>query len=372
MLRRDGLGGPGGRSRVPRSRGGWSSFSRRRKLRLLRTAAIVLAILVLAWQCGGDEPPTKSGGGADRSTTTTTAASAGAPTGPTRLTAELTTNVLPQALYASNAASVAETIILAGGLDAQRTSRRVVWQFDPATGATANIATLPAPTRDAAVGVIGDHVFIAGGARGETTYDTVLSVSLIGELADEGKLPAPRSDGVAVTSEDGATLFVVGGYDGTNPTNEVLATTDGATFTPVATLSQPVRNTTAVVLGRSIWVIGGDWGDQEQSGVFRIDLDPIGNAAAGTVTQVADLPKPLTRAAAVVLGGTIFVIGGRSGGEPTDQILAVDPTTGRIADAGRLPTPTSDAVVGVVGSTAYLLGGQSPTPTDAIVALTPS
>jgi len=347
-------------------------------MRLLRTGGIAVFILLLVWQCGGGDATETSTSNPDTTATTAAAPGTEAPVtgnvapGPTKVTAALSPNKLPEPLYASNAASVANTVILAGGLDAKRTSRKIVWRFDPATGQTTNFAALPQPTRDAAVGVIGDRVYVAGGARGETTYNTVLSVTLIGELTPDGTMPTARSDGAAVTSEDGATIYIIGGYDGINPTNEVLSTTDGVTFTPVATLTQPVRNAAMVLINRSIWVIGGDWNDQELNTIFRIDLDPIGGAPAGTVTKVADLPGPLTRSAAANIGGTIFIVGGRSGGQPTAQILAFDPFRSSIADAGSLPAPTSDASIGVVNNVGYLLGGQNPNATDAIVTLTPA
>jgi len=331
-------------------------------------------LLLLLWSCGDDgtetttEDPTTS-------TTTTSAPTVTTPAAPVRLTSELLEPTLPWPQYGTTAASVGDTIVIGGGLDGEKSSTPVVWRFDPATGETRNIARLPSETRDAAVGAIGDTVVIAGGAKGQTTFDRVVTVDLEGVFGEEGKLPAPRADGWAVTAPDGATVYVLGGYDGSQPTNEVLATTDGRTFSAVATMPVPLRNATAAMLGRSIWVVGGDWSDQEQTGVYRIDLDatvgPDGatSAPAGNVVQVATLPAPLTRAAAFTLGGSIFVAGGRSGGAPTDRILRIDALSGTVADAGTLPVPTSDAMVGVVGETAYLLGGQSPDASKAIVAL---
>lgn len=337
-----------------------------------------MVLVLLLWSCGDDGSETATTDDTATSTTTTTAAVAATPEAPVRLSTELLAATLPWPQYGTTAASAGDSIIIGGGLNEEKSSTPVVWRFDPATGETRNIARLPSETRDAAVGAIGDTVVVAGGAKGQTTFDRVVTVDLEGVLGEEGKLPAPRADGWAVTAPDGATVYVLGGYDGAQPTNDVLATTDGRTFDVVATLPAPLRNATAAMLGRSIWVVGGDWSDQEQTAVYRIDLDatvgPDGatSAPAGNVVQVATLPTPLTRAAAFTLGGSIFVAGGRSGGAPTDRILRIDPLSGAVADAGTLPVPTSDAMVGVVGDTAYLLGGQSPDASKAIVALRPA
>ena len=319
---------------------------------------------------GGSDDPAADKTAGEKSGTTTTSAAAPATGTPRTITVAQSAAKLPAAHYATMAASVGNIIVMPGGLDAKKTSTPVVWQFDPATGETKNIARLPVGTRDPAVGVIGDQVLVAGGAKGETNYDAVATIGLDGTLATVGRLPGRRSDGAAVTSEDGATMYVVGGYDGTNPTNDVLSTTDGITFTIVATLPQPMRNTTAVLLGRSIWVIGGDWADQELTTVFRVDLVPVAGATTGAVTQIATLPNGLTRSAAFTLGGGLFVAGGRSSGKPTAQILSIDPVSGVVSEAGALPVAVSDAMVGVVGTTAYLLGGQTTEATDAIYTLT--
>src|SRR5919201_5940121 len=54
------------------------------------------------------------------------------------------------------------------------------------------------------------------------------------------------------------------------------------------------------------------------------------------------LPRPIHDAAAVSLRGVTYLFGGGDGNEQVDDILRVDPTTGRTNLAAHLPAPCSD------------------------------
>ena len=115
-------------------------------------------------------------------------------------------------------------------------------------------------------------------------------------------------------------------------------------------------------------------------------VDPARHSAA----VIARLPEPLAGAAAVTVGGELFVAGGESpvaqpqipglgttqlspaetsagtGGEgsasPTSTVSAIwafDPATRQLLAAGHLQVPVSHAAVAVSGSTAWIVGGES-------------
>jgi N-acetylneuraminic acid mutarotase len=88
------------------------------------------------------------------------------------------------------------------------------------------------------------------------------------------------------------------------------------------------------------------------------------------------LPHPLTHAVAAVLGGHVYVIGGRGAdqGTQTNTILAVDPMTGRVRRAGRLPVALSDVGAATLGSAVIVAGGResSGTLSRAVYVLRPA
>jgi N-acetylneuraminic acid mutarotase len=75
------------------------------------------------------------------------------------------------------------------------------------------------------------------------------------------------------------------------------------------------------------------------------------------VRVIGRLPTPVSHASAVVLGGRIYVLGGRSHGVALRRIVAFDPAGGIARLAGRLPLAVTNAAAVESGSSGYLIGG---------------
>ena len=97
--------------------------------------------------------------------------------------------------------------------------------------------------------------------------------------------------------------------------------------------------------------------------IQRIDLGAAGTPA--TVAVSAPLPVALSRSSAFVLGGSVFLAGGRTADARSNQIYRIDPMSGAVTAAGVLPLPWSDAAVTVDRGVAYLVGGITTTPAKA-------
>src|ERR1700722_9628999 len=134
------------------------------------------------------------------------------------------------------------------------------------------------------------------------TVGTVQAFSGAGTAGVTGSLPAPRSDAAAVTIS--GTDYVVGGYDGNRPDASVLATTDGRTFTTVATLPVPVRYPAVAALDGMIYVFGGQAVTGPDAGA-AVNVIQAGDSARHTAAVVGHLPEPFAGAAAVTLGGEV-------------------------------------------------------------------
>jgi hypothetical protein len=342
----------------PVRRGGphlpWDDWGTSRRKRFFRTVGLGLVafvlLLVVAVKCGGDD---RAGvGSRDQGSPTSTTRPAS--TAPSQVvTAAHHSSDLPGATYQGPAAAVGQTVVMMGGINDTTQSTKRIWQFDPASGETRNIAVLAANTNGGASAAVGQQDYLYGGGAGNQVFDTIDSVT-VGENRERvaGKLPSPRTDAVAVVDPASGTVYLVGGTgSGGQPQLDVLASTDGVTFEPVTTLAEPVRSAAVAFHDGGIWVFGGRWDDTSRTSIQRVDL------TARATTVVAQLPEALSNAMAFTLADQVYVAGGRTAAGRSNAVRRFDPTTFTLSDAATLPEPLSDAAVTVVDGTAYLLGG---------------
>jgi outer membrane protein assembly factor BamB len=261
--------------------------------------------------------------------------------------------------------------LILGGLDSSSNSVSGVFQLDRASGRLHDAGALAGPLHDAAAAVLGNRVLVLGGGTSTSTDAVQTLPAPGGRVASDataettGTLPTVRSDLSAVSL--GGRTYVLGGYDGSEPIDSVLATEDGAAFTEVARLRAPARYMAIARLAGHIYAFGGETGNGGASDAIQ-EVDPN----AGTSEVIGHLPQGVSHASAVSLGGHIYVLGGEADGSATDRIWRFDPANGTVAPAGRLPLPISNGAATTVGSTGYLIGGTGSdmTPLPTIVTLT--
>jgi len=103
---------------------------------------------------------------------------------------------------------------------------------------------------------------------------------------------------------------------------------------------------------RYLYAIGGDLGDQASDQVTRYDV------AANTWVPLSAKPTAVSEVQAVVIGGKIFVPGGRlASGQITDKLESYDPQQDRWSTNQPLPAPRSGYALAVVEGKLYLFGG---------------
>jgi len=337
------------------------------RARRLALAASALVVLGAACSSGGQEPAgtlAKHGRAASRPTTASPPArvvSVSASPAPWRLPAAVSRAVvLPDD----------GGFVVLGGLATGDTSTSRIVQVDTATGDARIAGYLATAVHDSAGAVIGGRCFVFGGGSFSTV--SLVQAWTAGSAIEVARLPGARSDVSAATLD--ATTYIVGGFDGSAMTPAVLATTDGVSFRPVAQLAIPVRYAAVAAVGSTLWVVGGvtstsEGGSADTDAVQKVDL------VSGRVTVFGRLPQPIGHATALILGGQIFLLGGRSGTMPSAAILRLDPTSGAVVPAGQLPEAVSDAGSVVVGGVGYLVGGEVTGPSeplDAVVTLRPA
>ncbi len=246
-------------------------------------------------------------------------------------------------------------LLIIGGLNQQSVTTSTVTRLDPVTGSTARAGRLADPTHDAAGADLGGRPYVFGGGTVASITDVQL---LAGHRADvvAGQLPRPRSDLSAVTL--GNTAYLIGGYDGATYDPHVLATSDGRRFRTVARLPVPVRSAAVAGTGNRIWVFGG----QTPAGLTQV-IQQV-SLTTGRAAVVGHLPSPLSGATGLTLGGQIFIAGGqinRHGNvsqlETVRTVLAYNPARRELSVAGRLPVRLTNAAAALIGGTAFLVGG---------------
>jgi len=329
---------------------------RRRQARLARTVAavtlFVVLIVVLLSRSGGKSPTTATAKPPGHTTTpiATTSTAVAIPV-PTHVTTSFMPADLPTAVSRSSVVLDGSSVLIFGGLTSAGSSAKVL-RFDPATGAVTTDGRLAAGVHDAAAAVVGGRPLIFGGGDEVHTVATVQAyVGQAGQVV--GQLPQSRSDLVAATVA--GHTYVLGGFDGTSMTADVLQTDDGVTFRTVAQLPVPVRYPAITVSGNVIYLFGGQ--TSSQAGHLTATIQAV-DVAAGTARVVGNLPQPLTEASAWVEGGAVFLGGGRQGSAAVSAVMRFDPASGVATVVGNLPRPTADAPVAVVGGVAYLFGGE--------------
>lgn len=217
-------------------------------------------------------------------------------------------------------------VLLIGGIDGSGASLGAVLEITPAS--VREIGALPSPVHDAAAGAIGGAAYLFGGGV-SASYSTITRISDSGATQRVGQLPTPASDVAAATV--GGTAYIVGGNTGQAALDTIVAWRPGEHARVVARLPVPLRYPAAAADGRYIFIVGGSSGATASRDVLRFDT------VTGRLGRLALLPSGLTHAAAAVLNGTLYVLGGRhaTSASQTNEILAISPR-GALSDAGRL------------------------------------
>ncbi|MGH2858215.1 MAG: hypothetical protein ACRDMJ_12110, partial [Solirubrobacteraceae bacterium] len=235
------------------------------------------------------------------------------------------------------------------GLDAAGASASGIFALDPTSGHLTSAGALATPLHDAAAALLGSQAVVLGGGSPVTTA-AVERFTPGSSARVVSQLPQPRSDAQAVVL--GGRAYLVGGYDGTSATADVLATRDGQRFTTVARLPVPVRYPAVAVIGNTIYAFGGERVGGGDTNVIQA-VDP----AKGTATVAGHLPVTLAHSVAVTLGARTYLAGGRAGGAASAQVWLYDPARRTAIAAGRLPSPVANAAAATIGGTAYIIGG---------------
>jgi len=243
---------------------------------------------------------------------------------------------LPQPLSKAAAAAFPDgRLVILGGL-VNGASTDQVLAGTPSS--LRDVGSLPAPTHDAAVAVVGERAILFGGGETVST-NAVVAVSAQGAATGDGALDEPLSD-LGSATLNGRT-YLVGGYTGSEYASAVLRYVKGKTRT-VARLPTGTRYAGVAALDGRIYVAGGLTTAGVSDAVWAV-------RPGGQPARVATLPRPEDHAALVALDGALYLVGGT-------RILKILPA-GEVSTVARLPHPLEDPAVVVLDGRIVIVGG---------------
>jgi len=197
---------------------------------------------------------------------------------------------LPQARADAVGITVGGTAYVIGGYDGPSLDAEVLATTDGLH--FTNVATLPVPVRYPAAAVLGGKIYLFGGqasdgrpVRSVQAIDpSTHTASLIGEL------PIPLSGSVAANL--GGTIYLAGGdsESGTalRPVTSIFAfDPTSTTFLRAGALPLAVSNAGATVLGKRLWIVGGETAGGSPSAAVQMikpnrNFGLAGKAGAGS------------------------------------------------------------------------------------------
>jgi N-acetylneuraminic acid mutarotase len=263
---------------------------------------------------------------------------------------------------------------LASGAPSATIDSMVVNADDTLGDPTSNVAMLTTARSRHASLAIGPYVYAIGGAAAGGATDSVEGAQL-DEMLQLGMFGPPPGDVKLTVPREGLAAAVIGNYvwvvGGKNDQGE-LATLERApiyeqgligTFEPISGIELVTGRSghSLAVVGNYLYVIGGSNGGTPLNSIERFELTPEGYI--GESFAYGQLSTARAHHTSVVVGDSIYVIGGSSSTgavASVEQILIED---GAIAPRAALPVhdERTGAMLVSSGNHVYLLGGSDET-----------
>lgn len=259
---------------------------------------------------------------------------------PEQLQAPLTDGIKAAATIATTLAGRDVMLMLGGCKRATDSlfSTNAAGYFDGTSFTPLPALTLPDPLAFGQGVASGSTYYVAGGVQNLSF--PILTQDVYQHAGSWTKLTLPEARGECSLAVLGNSLYVIGGFqnppggtyfDYSNPTGwnaDKVFKYDGASWTTLAgTVSFGRGDMAAATVNNRIYVFGG--ARYEQYGVFSLNWVESTDAAGDTWRRENDMPTARSGAAAVVVNGLVYVLGGcATDGIPSAAVEVFNPMTG--------------------------------------------
>ncbi len=281
-------------------------------------------------------------------------------------------------------------IYVAGGLLSPNTGYSAHLEaYDPQVDRWTRLATLPEARHHIALVAAGGLLYGIGGFSGgfpnwRAQASMVVYDPATNRWQGSVPLPVPRAEGVAATVE--GKLYVIGGRVRAAPEsshfNEHVDSVRSDVFDPpagrwstIADAPTPRNSAASAVIGGKIYVVGGRQALKQPDGSLR-QVNVAHLEVYDPVTNRWDARAPMPQAqgglAAVAVDGRLYVFGGEQW-VPEQHVFATnwmyDPATDRWSTLPPLPTPRHGLGAAAVGNRIHVFGGGPKVGGDAATAV---
>jgi len=237
----------------------------------------------------------------------------------------------PSAVVDSGFARVGNKVFLIGGQTSSNVIRSVL-VFNAFTNAWSTASSLPSnypSVLSPAVASIGNLIYIVSGENinGNPVPNAVVYNTESDSYVNLPNVPTPRSHAVAAFSESGE-LYVIGGVDSSGSSSAVVEIfSPGTNSWRVGTsLPSPRDSAMGAVIGGSIYVAGGRNSLINNNALSSVVVLEV---AQGQWSSVSTMPTGRRSGGAIVVKEKLLVLGGQSGttGPANSQVEEYDPST---------------------------------------------
>ena len=275
-----------------------------------------------------------------------------------------TTFPVSPGLVEAQSVAVGSKLYVMGGYDITSPDYQptnAVESFDPTTNTWTSLAVMPAAETHMGVATDGTYIYVAGGYTfdPQTTYQTFATTNVFRyDIAANAwspytpLLPAARGAG-ALAYLDGELHFVDGvDVNRVGQTEHWMLNPSDSNpqWANAVSLPETANHTSAVILNGTLVVVGGQSTSDDSSTLTHVWMwDP---ANPTQWTALADMPIARSHSVVAVIDNEILVMGGTTANDaPLNSVIVYDPSTNSwsaqtpLPDNGRLA-----AVGGIIGN----------------------
>lgn len=244
--------------------------------------------------------------------------------------------------------------------------------YNPRSRTWATAAPLPIPMNHPNVATVAGKVYVLGGLSGGSSWEALADSFVYDPRTDTWtELPPMPEDiarGSAAIGVHGSTIYLAGGMRTLTPgpggLQDTVATvsaydTTGGAWTSLPDLPEARDHVAGAVVGGTLYVLGGR--DRGQVNV-RDDVYALNLRSGATWTERAPMPTPRGGIASAVVGSKIYTFGGEGNPAPGansiySEVEVYDVNSNTWTQLAPMPLPRHGTAATTVGDTIYIPGG---------------